>query len=120
MSDKTISELLEEFIRENPECEYTQEKFNHDYPRIVARICEKHGITEDQIDELIRTHNYYHDAEDIEDQYMDIMRFAECAGWPRPPVVLTISVEEYDENGDRVCCVSEDPGAHACADCPRR
>ena len=60
---------------------YTREQFDADHKRVVARICAKHGIAESEVDELIREHRYEHDAEDIEDEYIQIMAMARHAGW---------------------------------------
>lgn len=74
---KTIEELLVDIS--DP---YTREQFDADRARIVARICEKHGITEQEIPELIRQHRYQHDAEDIEDEWIQLAAFASVTGWP--------------------------------------
>lgn len=76
---KTIEELLAECGDEHV---YTREKHDTERDRVVARICEKHGIAPDEIPELIRTHNYAHDAEDIEDDYIALLTWSRITGWP--------------------------------------
>ena len=75
----TIEELLEKWS--DP---YTREQFDADYARVVARICEKHGISESEVEGLIREHRYTHSAEDIEDEYIQITTMAHYAGWALP------------------------------------
>lgn len=75
MSD--IDRLLEEFA--DP---YTREQFEADRKRVLARICEKHGIAENEVIELIREHRYEHDSEDIEDEYIQLLAIARHTGWP--------------------------------------
>jgi len=75
MSD--VDRLLEEF----GDSEYTREQFEADRARLVARLCEKHGIAESEIDALIREHRYEHSGEDPEDEYIGIMAMARIAGW---------------------------------------
>jgi hypothetical protein len=60
---------------------YTREQFDADRARITARICEKHGIVEAEIDALIREHRYEHDSEDIEDEWIGLMAIGHHAGW---------------------------------------
>lgn len=60
---------------------YTREQFDADRTRVVARICEKHGISEPEVSALIREHRYVHDAEDIEDEYIQLMAMGRAAGW---------------------------------------
>lgn len=60
---------------------YTREQFDADHTRVVARICEKHGISESEVGALIREHRYVHDAEDIEDEYIQLMAMGRAAGW---------------------------------------
>lgn len=60
---------------------YTREQFDADHERIVTRICQKHGIPDDEVPELIAEHRYVHDEEDIEDEYIQIMAMARHAGW---------------------------------------
>ena len=74
MSDPTIEELL-------TECIYTRQQFEADRTRIVARICEKHGIAESEIERLIARHDYVHDAEDIELEWIEMRALARHAGW---------------------------------------
>lgn len=74
---KTIHELLEEF----GDPPYTQEQFEADRARLLARICAKHGIEESEVDALIREHRYVHTAEDPEDEYMQLMTIARHVGW---------------------------------------
>lgn len=74
---KTINELLEEF--DDPP--YTEEQFKRDWARVTARICEKHGIAESEIETLIREHRYQHSAEDIEDEWIQLASSARHMGW---------------------------------------
>lgn len=76
MSD-TIEQLLEEF----GDLEYTRERFEADRARLVARLCSKHGISESEIDALLREHRYEHSGEDPEDEYMQVMAMGQHAGW---------------------------------------
>jgi hypothetical protein len=73
----SIEELLEEFS----DCEYTREQFEADRARLVARLCSKHGISESEIDALLREHRYAHSGEDPEDEYMQVMAMGRRAGW---------------------------------------
>ena len=73
----TIDDLLKEF----GDSYYTREQFEADRARLLARLCAKHGITESEVDTLIREHNYTHSAEDPEDEYIGIMSMARAAGW---------------------------------------
>lgn len=75
-----MTKTIEEFLAE---CSivYTRAQFDADHKRVVARICEKHGIVESEVTELIREHRYEHDAEDSEDEYIQIMAMARHAGW---------------------------------------
>ncbi len=78
---KTIEDLLSEHLHE-----YTRAQFDIDYKRTVTRICEKHAIAYGAVKALIREHRYVHDAEDIEDKYIQIMACARHAGWsPKCP-----------------------------------
>jgi hypothetical protein len=78
---KSIEELLADCSHV-----YSHEQFDANYKRVVTRICEKHGITYGEVQALIRGHRYAHDAEDIEQEYIEIMAFARHAGWtPRCP-----------------------------------
>lgn len=72
-----IERLLEEF----GDSEYTREQFEADRARLLARISTKHGISESDVDVLIREHRYVHSAEDPEDEYIQIMAMARAAGW---------------------------------------
>ena len=81
---KTIEELLADSSHV-----YTHEQHDADRARIIARICEKHGIAETEIPELIRTHNYTHDAEDIEDDYIALVAWSSATGWPVHDEFLT-------------------------------
>jgi len=74
-----IDDLLEDI---DP---YTRDQFDTDYARIVARLCEKHGISSDEIDALIREHRYEHSGEDPEQEYIEIMTMARVAGWEVGP-----------------------------------
>jgi hypothetical protein len=76
VSDQTIEELLAEFSDV-----YTREQFMADRTRLLARLCAKHGITEPEVDMLIRAHRYVHSAEDPEDEYIQIMTIARNVGW---------------------------------------
>jgi hypothetical protein len=76
-----IEDLLAEFDQDSRYA-YTRERYDADRSRLVVRLCEKHGITEDQIDSLIREHRYAHTDEDPEEEWMEIMAFAKIAGWP--------------------------------------
>lgn len=60
---------------------YTRERFEADHERIVARLCEKHGVTEAEIPALIAEHRYVHTAEDPEQEWIEAMAFARAAGW---------------------------------------
>jgi hypothetical protein len=51
--NKTIEELLAELDPEGKH-EYTRELFDADRARLVVRLCEKHNITEAEIEALIR------------------------------------------------------------------
>jgi hypothetical protein len=73
----SIEELLEEFS----DREYTREQFEADRARLVARLCGKHGISESEIDALLREHRYEHSGEDPEDEYMQVMAMGRSAGW---------------------------------------
>lgn len=73
----SIEELLEEFADEP----YTREQFEADRARLRALICAKHGIEDAEVDALIREHRYVHSAEDLEDQYIQVMAMGRCAGW---------------------------------------
>lgn len=75
-----MEELLAEFDPEGKHV-FTRERFDADRKRLAARLCEKHGITEDEIDALIREHRYEHTDEDPEEEWMEIMSFARVAGW---------------------------------------
>ncbi len=83
--EKTIQEFLADCSNE-----YTREQHGADRARIIARICAKHGITEREIPELIRTHNYTHDAEDIEDDYIALAAWSSVTGWPVHDGFLTV------------------------------
>lgn len=72
-----IDDLLKEF----GDSYYTREEFEADRARLLTRLCAKHGITESEVDTLIREHNYTHSAEDPEDEYIGIMTMADAAGW---------------------------------------
>jgi hypothetical protein len=74
--DQTIEELLAEFGDV-----YTREQFEADRTRLLARLCEKHGIMEPEIDVLIKEHRYIHSVEDPEDEYIEIMALARHEGW---------------------------------------
>jgi len=77
VSDPTsIEELLAECSNV-----YTREQFEADRTRIVARICEKHGIVESEVEGLIARHDYVHDAEDIEQEWIEMMAMARHIGW---------------------------------------
>ena len=76
MSEQTLEELLAEFGHV-----YTQEQFTADRTRLLARLCEKHGITEPEVDALIKEHRYVHSVEDLEDEYIEIMTIARYVGW---------------------------------------
>ena len=78
--NKTIEELLAELDPEGKH-EYTRELFDADRARLVVRLCEKHNITEAEIEALIREHRYVHTAEDPEEEWMGIMTLAKVAGW---------------------------------------
>ena len=65
MSDQTLEELLAEFNDV-----YTREQFEADRSRLLSQLCAKHGITEPEVDILIRAHRYVHSAEDPEDEYI--------------------------------------------------
>lgn len=73
----TMEHLLEEFS-DSP---YMKEQFRADFARVVARICAKHSITEPEVDALIREHRYTHSAEDIEDEYIQLMAIGRHTGW---------------------------------------
>jgi len=77
VSGQTINELLAEFGDEP----YTRERFEADRARLTARLCAKHGISESEIDALLREHRYEHSEEDPEDEYMGVMTMAHYAGW---------------------------------------
>ena len=77
MSDQSIEELLAEFA----DAVYTRERFMTDRTRLLARLCEKHSITEPEVDALIREHRYVHSAEDPEHEYIWIMGIARHEGW---------------------------------------
>lgn len=72
----TIEQLLEEFSNV-----YTREEFEADRARLTARLCDKHGIAEAEIDALLREHRYEHSGEDPEDEYMQVMAMGRHAGW---------------------------------------
>ena len=76
-----MEDLIEEMIAKGGFREYTREKFEKDRARLIARLCEKHGIEESALDSLIREHRYTHSAEDPEDDYMEIMEMGRAAGW---------------------------------------
>lgn len=76
---KTINELLVEF----GSARYTREQYDEDFARILARLCEKHGVsTQAEVDEIIRGHHYVHTEEDPEDEYIKLMAIADVMGWP--------------------------------------
>lgn len=77
MSDITIEQLLEEFR----DSEYTREQFEADRARLTTRLCDKHSISESQIDALLQEHRYEHSGEDPEEAYMQIMAKGRHAGW---------------------------------------
>lgn len=62
---------------------YTREEFEVDHARVVAAICAKHGITEDEVPKLIREHRYEHTFDCPEDEWIEIMTFARHAGWDK-------------------------------------
>jgi hypothetical protein len=72
----SIEELLEEFSDR-----YTREQFKADRVRLRALICAKHGIKDAAVDALIREHRYVHSAEDLEDEYIQVMAMGRAAGW---------------------------------------
>jgi hypothetical protein len=72
---------IEELLKEFGDHEYTREQFEADRARLRARICAKHGIEDAEVDALIREHRYAHSAEDLEDQYIQVMAMGRCAGW---------------------------------------
>lgn len=76
-STNDLGELLKEF----GDPEYTREKFDEDRARLLAVICTKHGITEAEVDVLIKEHRYSHSFDDPEDEYIGIMAMARAAGW---------------------------------------
>lgn len=76
VSDPTIEELL--IACSNV---YTREQYEADRIRIVARICEKHDIVESEVEGLIARHDYTHDSEDIEQEWIEMMAMARHAGW---------------------------------------
>ena len=81
MTKATIEELIAD-----SSCVYTREQFDADYKRVVTRICEKHGIAYGEVGAFIREHHYVHDAEDIEQEYIEAVAFARHAGWsPKCP-----------------------------------
>ena len=79
MADET-KPSLEQLLKECSE-EYTREQFEADRVRVIAVLCAKHGISESEVDALIREHRYTHSFEDPEDEYIQIMAFARAAGW---------------------------------------
>jgi hypothetical protein len=76
VSEQTLEELLAEVTDV-----YTREQFMADRTRLLARLCAKHGISEPEIDMLIREHRYVHSVEDPEDEYIQIMELARHEGW---------------------------------------
>lgn len=60
----------------------TREEWQADVDRIIDRLCEKHGITEPEIEGLIREHRYQHSGEDPEDEWIWLAAAARAAGWP--------------------------------------
>lgn len=80
-----MSETIEELIAECSNV-YTREQYDADFKRVTVRICEKHGIAYHEVPALISEHRYTHDAEDIEQEYIEITAFAQHAGWPTAPV----------------------------------
>jgi hypothetical protein len=81
MADETRPKSIEELLEEFNDPPYTREQFEADFARVVARISAKHGITEPEVDALIREHRYTHSAEDIEDEYIQLMAIAAHTGW---------------------------------------
>lgn len=78
---KDTGQTIEELIVELGIDEYTSERFEADRARLVARLCSKHGISEPEIDALLREHRYAHSEEDPEDEYMHVMAMGRHAGW---------------------------------------
>jgi hypothetical protein len=75
---QTIEELLAEFDDEP----YTRERYNKDFARVLARLCEKHNVTtQAEVHEIIREHRYTHTAEDPEDEYISLMAISDHMGW---------------------------------------
>jgi hypothetical protein len=62
---------------------YTREQYDKDFVRVLARLCEKHGVTtQAEVHEIIRTHAYEHSGEDPEEDYIELMACARATGWP--------------------------------------
>lgn len=74
------SSIIEEIIRLSEP--YTREQFDAKRTRVLARLCDKHGITEAEIEPLIREHRYTHSEEDIEEEYIELAAIARTCGWP--------------------------------------
>lgn len=72
-----LAALLKEF----GDPEYTREQFEEDLARLLAIISLKHGVSESEVDALIKEHRYTHSFEDPEDKYIQIMAMAHAAGW---------------------------------------
>ena len=88
---------IEELLADNSHV-YTREQFDADYKRIVTRICEKHGIAYGEVGALIREHRYVHDAEDIEQEYIEAMTGAgfEQIQWSRTPASMLFEPSTLD------------------------
>ena len=70
-----VDELLEE-------SELTEEQFGKKFARVLARLCEKHGVTtQAEVHEIISAHRYRHTEEDPEDEYIQLMAVARATGW---------------------------------------
>lgn len=77
-----MSETIEELLAEFGDEPYTREQYDKDFARVLARLCEKHGVaTRAEIDLIIREHCYEHTAEDPEDEYIALMALARATGW---------------------------------------
>lgn len=75
---QTINELLVELDHEP----YTRERYDADFARVLARLCEKHGVTTHaEVRQIIREHRYAHSGEDPEQDYIELMALARSTGW---------------------------------------
>ena len=77
-----MSETIEELLVEFGDAPYTRAQSDKDFARVLARLCEKHGVTtRAEVHEIIREHRYEHSGEDPEEDYINLMAIARATGW---------------------------------------